>query len=168
MHCLAGGRTAMGERVWDMQRILDWAGKLPDIDSRRVLMMGNSGGGMVTLYASAVDERITVAVPSCSFCSLTSPTGYLYHCDCNMVPGILAHAEMADVAGLTAPRHMLAVNGREDRLFAVADVERAAAGAKAIFTAAECPDHFDHRFGDAGHRFYAHLMWPFVMKVLGA
>jgi hypothetical protein len=168
MHCLAAGRTAMGERVWDMQRLADWALDLPEVDASRALMMGNSGGGMVTLYASALDERITVAVPSCSFCSLISPTGYLYHCDCNLVPGILRHAEMCDVAGLTAPRHMLAVNGRQDRLFAVADVQRAAAGTKAIFTAAGCPDRFEHRFGEAGHRFYADLMWPFVMKALGA
>ena len=47
------------------------------------------------------------------------------------------------------------------------DVERAAARTKAIFTAAGCPDHFRHRFGDAGHRFYAELMWPFVTKALG-
>ena len=166
MHCFAAGRTAMGERVWDMQRLIDWAARLPDVDTRNVLMMGNSGGGTLTLYASAVDERITVAVPSCSFCSLISPTGYLYYCDCNMSPGILEHGEMWDVAGLTAPRHMLAVNGRLDKLFAIADVERAAARTKAIFAAAGCPDHFQHRFGDAGHRFYADLMWPFVTKAL--
>ena len=166
MHCLAAGRTAMGERVWDMGRLIDWAGALPGVDARRVLMMGNSGGGMVTLYASTVDERITIAVPSCSFCSLTSPTGYLYHCDCNMIPGILEHAEMWEVAGLTAPRHMLAVNGRQDKLFDPADVERAAGRTKAIFAAAGCPDHFQHRFGDAGHRFYAELMWPFVTNAL--
>jgi dienelactone hydrolase len=167
MHCLAAGRTAMGERVWDMGRLIDWGAKLPGVDARNVLMMGNSGGGMVTLYASAVDERITIAVPSCSFCSLISPTGYLYHCDCNMIPGLLEHAEMWEVAGLTAPRQMLAVNGRQDALFDVADVERAAVRTKAIFAAAGCPDHFQHRFGDAGHRFYADLMWPFVMNALG-
>jgi cephalosporin-C deacetylase-like acetyl esterase len=167
MHCLAAGRTAMGERVWDMARLIDWGAKLPGVDARNVLMMGNSGGGMVTLYASALDERITVAVPSCSFCSLVSPTGYLYHCDCNMIPAILEHAEMWEVAGLTAPRHMLALNGRQDKLFDLPDVERAAGRTKAIFAAAGCPDHFQHRFGDAGHRFYADLMWPFVMNALG-
>ena len=75
--------------------------------------------------------------------------------------------EMWDVAGLTAPRHMLAVNGRDDRLFGLADVQRAAMGTKAIFAAAGCLDHFQHRFGDSGHRFYADLMWPFVMKAMG-
>mgnify|MGYP003349230786 CR=1 FL=1 len=53
MHCLLAGRTAVGERVWDLQRLLDWAVTLPGADSRRVLMMGNSGGGMVTMFAAA-------------------------------------------------------------------------------------------------------------------
>ena len=52
MHCLLAGRTAVGERVWDMERILDWAVTLPEVDSKRVLMMGNSGGGMVTIFTA--------------------------------------------------------------------------------------------------------------------
>ena len=67
MHCLLAGRTAVGERVWDMSRVIDWAAKLPDVSAENILMMGNSGGGVVTMYAAAVDDRITIAVPSCSF-----------------------------------------------------------------------------------------------------
>jgi dienelactone hydrolase len=58
MHCLLAGRTATGERVWDMQRILDWAFTLPEVDTNHTLMMGNSGGGMVTMFTAACDERI--------------------------------------------------------------------------------------------------------------
>jgi dienelactone hydrolase len=166
MHCLLAGRTAIGERVWDMQRIIDWAAALPDVDAKHVLMMGNSGGGMVTTYASACDERITIAVPSCSFSVLVSGEGRIYHCDCNMVPGLLAFGDLYDVAGLIAPRHLLTVNGRQDTLHSVADITRAAARVRAIYTAAGHPDRYEHRFGDAGHRFYKDLMWPFVMKAL--
>ena len=127
MHCLVVGRTATGERVWDMQRILDWATALPDVDARHVLMMGNSGGGMVTLFAAACDERVTVAVPSCSFSPTVREDGYLFHCDCNMVPGILELGGLPGVAGLIAPRHLLAVNGRKDPLFTEAAIEQASA-----------------------------------------
>jgi len=166
MHCLMVGRTAIGERVWDMERILDWACARPEVDGSRVLVMGNSGGGVLALYTAACDPRVTVAVASCSFCSLVSPAGYVYHCDCDMVPGILRHGELYDVAGLIAPRYLLAVNGRKDKLFVPTDVEHAAARVKAIFTAAGCPDHFEHRWGPEGHRFYKDLMWPFVLKAL--
>ena len=30
MHCLLSGRTAIGERVWDMSQIIDWAISLPE------------------------------------------------------------------------------------------------------------------------------------------
>ncbi len=164
MHCLAAGRTAMGERVWDLQRILDWASKLPEADSRHILMMGNSGGGVATIFAAAADERITIAVPSCSFAPTVGRSGYIFHCDCNMVPGLVELGGMPALAGLIAPRHLLAVNGRADKLFPVEEVESAAARARELYRAAGAAERFEHRWGDAGHRFYKDLMWPFIER----
>jgi dienelactone hydrolase len=166
MHCLIAGRTATGERVWDMQRILDWAVTLPEVDPDRILMMGNSGGGMVTLFTAACDDRIKVAVPSCSFAPSVSEGGYLFHCDCNMVPALLDIGGLPGVAGLIAPRHLLAVNGRKDTLFSEEEIERGTAMTGEIFEGAGCPEHFEHRWGEEGHRFYSDLMWPFVLDVL--
>ena len=166
IHCALAGRTAIGERVWDMRRILDWALARGDVDPKRVLMMGNSGGGMVTVYAAACDTRITVAVPSCSFSRLVAADGRVYHCDCNLVPGILSYGGFHDVAGLIAPRHLLAVNGRQDRLHNVDDIRHASQRVAAIYKAAGCPGRFDSRIGDAGHRFYPDLMWPFAIKAI--
>lgn len=83
-----------------------------------------------------------------------------------MVPGILDFGGLPGVAGLIAPRHLLAVNGRKDPLFTEADIERATVAVKAVYTEAGCPRHFSHRWGPEGHRFYADLMWPFVMEAL--
>ncbi len=166
MHCLLAGRTPIGERIWDVQRIMDWAAGLPEVNAKDILMMGNSGGGMVTIYAAACDERITIAVPSCSFCVLVSPQGRIYHCDCNMIPGILGFGDFYDVAGLIAPRHLLTVNGRTDALFSVADVSHAAERVRAIFAASGHSARYRHRWGSAGHRFYKDLMWPFVLGAL--
>ena len=139
MHCLLAGRTATGERVWDMQRILDWAFTLPEVDSSHTLMMGNSGGGMVTMFTAACDERIDIAVPSCSFAPTTSEAGYIFHCDCNMVPGLMDLGGLPGVCGMIAPRHLLAVNGRKDTLFSVKAVEKAAATVRDLYTSAGCP-----------------------------
>lgn len=166
IHCLLAGRTAIGERVWDLQRLLDWALQLPGVDTRHVLVMGNSGGGMVTMFAAAVDERISVAVPSCSFAPSASASGYIFHCDCNTVPGLMDLGGLPGVVGLAAPRHVLAVNGRKDPLFSVAEIDRAAAQVRAIFAGAGTPAHFQHRWGNEGHRFYQHLMWPFVLEAM--
>jgi dienelactone hydrolase len=166
MHSLLAGRTSSGERVWDMARILDWATKLPQVDARRILSMGNSGGGMVTIFTAACDERITAAVPSCSFAPTVSATGYAFHCDCNVVPGLVELGGLAHVAGLIAPRYLLSVNGRKDKLHSVDEVESAAAEVRRIYGAAGHADRYDHRWGTEGHRFYKDLMWPFVRKAL--
>lgn len=166
MHALLAGRTAMGERVWDMSRLIDWASTRPDMDMSQVLMMGNSGGGMVTLYAAACDTRITIAVSSCAFTQVIRGDGYIYHCDCNMVPGLLAWGDLPDVAGLIAPRHFLAVSGRGDSLHSEQDIETAARRAKEIFSTRGVEDRFAHQWGDDGHRYYKRLMWPFVEGVL--
>ncbi|MFB3826091.1 MAG: dienelactone hydrolase family protein [Bryobacteraceae bacterium] len=166
MHCLLAGRTAMGERVWDMQRILDWAVTLPEADRRRVLMMGNSGGGMVTIFAAACDQRITVAVPSCSFAPTVSASGYVFHCDCNMVPGLMELGGLPNVAGLIAPRWLLSVSGRRDALFSNEAIESAAGQVRGIYRAAGHAGRYEHRWGGAGHRFYKDLMWPFIGPAL--
>jgi len=163
MHAVLAGRTAIGERVWDQMRLIDWAESLPEIDTSTVLMMGNSGGGVATLYSSACDKRVTVAVASCSFAPFVSRQGFLHHCDCNAVPGIFTIGDFGDIAGLTAPRKLLTVNGREDSLFAVPEVQRTVDRAAHIFAVAGAPENYEHRWGDEGHRFYADLMWPFVM-----
>jgi hypothetical protein len=56
--------TGLGKWVWDSQRLLDYLEKIPQIDARRIGMMGHSLGGKMTLYATAMDERIRVAVSS--------------------------------------------------------------------------------------------------------
>lgn len=167
LHALVAGRTVIGERCWDLERIIDWASTLPEVDASRVLMMGNSGGGVATTYAAACDPRVICAVASCSFAPIVGANGLLHHCDCNAVPGILRFGDLPDVAGLIAPRHLLFVHGREDPLFPIPEVERAVAGVRAIYEAADASDRLDHRWGPAGHRFYADLMWPFVMEALG-
>jgi hypothetical protein len=166
MHCLLAGRTATGERVWDMQRILDWALTLSEVDSNSTLMMGNSGGGMVTMFTAACDERIDIAVPSCSFAPTVSESGYIFHCDCNMVPGLMDLGGLPGVCGLIAPRHLRAVNGRKDTLFSGDAIEEGAARVRNLYEAAGHPGRFEHRWGAAGHRFYKDLMWTLVLEAM--
>lgn len=161
------GRALLGERVWDLMRILDWATGLPEVDGQRVLMLGNSGGGMATLHAAACDERIRVAVPCCSYNNYMSPYGALRHCPCNAIPGLFEFGEFWDVAGLVAPRPMLTVNGRHDGLHPVEEVDAAVARLEAIYRAAGAEGQYQHRYGPAGHRFYKEIMWEWIGGVMG-
>lgn len=52
-------------RVWDGIRALDYLASRPDIDDSRLGCTGNSGGGTLTSFLMAVDERIVAAAASC-------------------------------------------------------------------------------------------------------
>jgi dienelactone hydrolase len=52
-------------RVWDAIRALDYLWSRPEIDRTRVGVTGNSGGGTLTTYVSALDPRPAWAAPSC-------------------------------------------------------------------------------------------------------
>ena len=166
IHCLLAGRTPIGERVWDMQRLLDWAEKHPLIDPKRIAMTGNSGGGVLTAYTAAIDTRIRVAIPSCSFSSVMSAEGFIFHCDCCLVPKLRDWGDWKELGGLVAPRHLFIVHGVDDSLHHPPTVEKLAVSIGKIFQAAGVPDHSALKWGNSGHRFYPKKMWPFIEKGL--
>jgi dienelactone hydrolase len=166
MHALLFGRTLIGERVWDIGRLIDYAATRPEVDAGRVVITGNSGGGTISLFAAACDERITVAVPSSYFCTFEQSIGSIHHCECNYVPGILAVGEMYDVAGLIAPRPFLAVAGRLDPIFPYDGVQAAFTRLRAIYEVAGVPERCRLYTGDGGHRYYKAGVWPFVRQAL--
>lgn len=167
MHDLLVGRTPIGDRVWDMSRLIDWALSTQNADPERIAITGNSGGGTVSLFAAACETRITVAVPSSYFCTFAGSIGAMHHCDCNYVPGILRLGEMYDVAGLVAPRAFCAISGKDDPIFPIEHGRRAFERLKHIYTVAGVPDKCEHYIGHAGHRYYKDGAWPFVRKHFG-
>ena len=166
IHCLLGGRTPTAERVWDMQRLLDWAENHPLIDSKRIVMTGNSGGGVLTAYTAAIDSRIKVAIPSCSFTSVMSKEGFIFHCDCCLVPKLRNWGDWKELGGLVAPRHLLIVHGVSDGLHHRPTVDKLGGQLKNIFKAAGAPNNTALEWGNSGHRFYPDKMWPFIEKAL--
>ena len=166
IHCLLGGRTPIAERVWDMQHLLDWAEKHPLVDRNRIVMTGNSGGGVLTAYTAAIDTRIRVAIPSCSFTSVMSAEGFIFHCDCCLIPKLRDWGDWKELGGLVAPRHLLIVHGVSDSLHHPPTVEKLASSIREIFQAAGGPNHTELAWGNSGHRFYPKLMWPFFEKGL--
>jgi hypothetical protein len=158
------GRTPIGDRVWDILKLIDWALKTLPFDPKKIVVTGNSGGGTVTLFAAACDTRISVAIPSSYFCTFTGSIGSLHHCECNYVPGIMQLGEMADVAGLIAPRPFCAVQGKLDYIFPIEESQKAFKHLKQIYTAAGVPDFCELYVGSEGHRYYKAGVWPFVKK----
>jgi dienelactone hydrolase len=165
MQALALGRTLLGERVFDVDRALDYLELRGDADSKRIGVLGNSGGGTVALYAAALLPRIQLAVLSCSFCSFDDSILAMYHCADNYVPGLRRQADAGDVLALVAPRPVIVLAGRDDELFPLPGVRRAFTSAKRAWKALGAEKRCLLRVGDGGHRFYADLAWPEIKRL---
>ena len=59
------GRNTATYRIWDGMRAIDYLQSRPEIDPKRIGCTGNSGGGTLTSYLMALDDRIVCAAPSC-------------------------------------------------------------------------------------------------------
>jgi len=166
LHAQLFGRSLIGDRVWDVTRLLDFAAEADRLDADRVAVTGNSGGGTVTLFAAAVEERIDVAVPSAYFCTFADSIAAMCHCACNYLPGVLGLGEMYDVAGLVAPRPFLAVAGAEDPIFPIEGTREAFDRLQSVYDGAGAPDRCALHVGAGGHRYYRDGVWPFVEEWL--
>ena len=166
MNALLLGRTLIGERCFDISRALDVALELfPQLDAEKIICTGNSGGGTATYYASCMDERIAVSMPSCAVCTYKDSIGAMYHCDCNYIPGSAKYFDMGDLALLIAPRKLIVINGREDPIFPEPGVIETYETIKKIYHAAGAPDHCALVTGDGGHRYYKAPAWAAFDKM---
>ncbi len=118
------GRSLLGERIWDGMVALSYLQSRADVVPGVMGATGHSGGGTTTLWMAALDERITVIVPTCYFCSFKHSILGMRHCECNYVPGILQYGEMGDLAALLAPRPFRAIAGEHDPIYPVEGVRQ--------------------------------------------
>ncbi len=166
MHALFLGRTLMGERVFDVDRAIDYLMERGDADPRRIGVTGNSTGGMVSLFAAALLPRIRFAMPSSCLSSFRDSFLAMGHCSCNFVPGLLNVADMADIAGLIAPKPLVIVHGREDHLFPIHSARRTFRELQATYKEAGALKNCAMVIGPGGHRYYGDLAWPVFLRML--
>ncbi len=162
------GRTLLGMRIADLMQWLDWLESRDDVDDRQIVATGNGGGGTAVLFLAALDGRVAVAVPSCSFCTFQHGLLARHHCPCNYVPDLSVTAEVQDVAGLVAPRPMLIVAGRDDEGFPLHGVRSAYAELEKVYAVAGAQQNLELHVGEGGHRYYSERVWPFIAQKLMA
>lgn len=111
------GETVAAMNAWDDARLIDYLYERDEWDMETLGVMGFSGGGMQTLWISALDDRVKRVIIS----------GYLYgfkealmvrngNCNCNYVPRLWEHFDCGDIASLIAPRPLAVQSCRDDHL----------------------------------------------------
>jgi dienelactone hydrolase len=147
------GKTLLGLRVWDVMRTIDYIHSRPEPLIKGVGCLGLSGGGTTTLFATAVEPRITVSILSGAFGSFRSSIMSTIHCECNYLPGILQDAEMADIAALIAPRPLLIENGTEDPIFPVTETKAACQEVAKAYALLGVAERLEQDIFVGGHQF---------------
>lgn len=164
------GQSVVGMNTWDMMRLLDYIEQRKDLKPGKIGCLGFSGGGMLSLWLSALDERIGLSIIS----------GYMYgykdslldlngNCSCNYVPRLWEHVDMGDIGALIAPRpvmiqscledHLNGARGMENVLEQVAIMKRA----YGIFGA---EDFLFHDICEGGHKWHDGALEKFINRKL--
>jgi len=160
-HNMMGNQmTLLGEyfgcwRAWDGIRSLDYLLSRPEVDPTRVGVTGNSGGGTMTTFLSALDARFTMAAPSCFV------TTYLHNLENEepqdaeqCPPGFLAAGmEMADFFIARIPRPLLLL-GQEKDFFDDRGLRAVYEELRRLYAVAGAPDNVELFIGPREHGYF--------------
>lgn len=110
------GWSCASFRIWDGIRSLDYLESRSDVDSRRLGCTGNSGGGTMTAYLMALDERVAAAAPSCYVTTLERLFATIGPQDAeqNITGQVAFGMEQTDYVTMRAPRPTLMCTATQD------------------------------------------------------
>ena len=162
------GRTVIGERVWDVQRVLD----AMETDFAELftyegsVLMGMSGGGTATYYTACLEDRISGFLSSVAVCSFYESIVSIDHCACNYVPSIAKYFDMGDMAVMIAPKHLLMANADSDRYFPKEGSLKAYETVKGIYKSLGAEERCKMIFAEGGHNFHAEENWRELKELM--
>jgi len=152
--------------VYNNQRALDLLGDRPEVDAKRLGVIGHSLGGHNALFTAVFDERLRACVSNCGFTSFPRYYGgkiagwtsdrymprlkTVYKLDPARVP-----FDFPQVLAAIAPRAVLASAPLQDDNFDVQGVRDCIRQARPIFGLLGAEDHLQAYYPDCGHRFPA-------------
>jgi dienelactone hydrolase len=153
------GRNTATYRIWDGMRCIDYLCSRSDIDPSRIGCTGNSGGGTLTAYLMALDDRILCAAPACyltTFRRLIATSGP-QDAEQNIFGQIAFGMDEADYVFMRAPRPTCLLAGTRDGTFDIAGTWDIFREAKRGYARLGHPERVDLVEADAPHGFTTQL-----------
>jgi dienelactone hydrolase len=148
------GYNLLTMNLFDVQRAINYVTTRPEVDAQRIGVMGCSYGGTTSMYTAILDPRVKAAVLSCSLGEYAGHGIELDElCGVQVVPGILQWAEMGDVAGLIAPKPLLAECARGDDVFPWEYTEPTTKRLGEIYKVAGAESRLQINIYEGGHRY---------------
>ncbi len=134
--CLITGYSTAKYHIWDLIRGIDYMLTRKEIDSDRLGMTGRSGGGNMTAYLGALDDRLLATAPECYITSYE----YLYKsrgpqcAEQNLYQMISEGLDHADFIEVRAPKPTMIIGTTRD-FFSIEGTRRTYLESKKIYEA---------------------------------
>jgi dienelactone hydrolase len=167
VHQVMGGWNPLTQNLWDLARCLDVLEDHPLVDAAALGMVGFSYGGTATLFLSAWDQRVAVAVVSGFFSSWAEAHKVPWNmCGSQVLVGMLGRMEHVDLAALVAPRPLLVQSGSDDPLFPVAAAAEGLARLRVLYDRAGAGEQLAHDVFPGEHQWNGPGAYPFLERWL--
>ena len=153
--------------VWDNIRAIDLLETMPEVNNRRIGIIGHGLGGQNALLTAAFDYRLAGVVSSCGFtafanhkqehmASLGMPKlKEVYKNDPAKIP-----FDFSELIATIAPRNVLVIAPLHDKVMDVEGVKRAVAGAAAVYDMRRAGKSLQAIYPDNSRRTFAGPRWP--------
>jgi len=158
------GSILLGEniaqfRIWDGMRAIDYLQSRSDIVADKIGCTGISGGGTMTSYLMALDDRIVAAAPGCFPMTLRRliETKGPQDGEQNIFGQITFGMDESDYLNMRAPKPTLILGATRDATFAIDGTWPLFRESKRFFTRMRYPERVDMIEADVPHGFYLPL-----------
>ena len=156
--CIPLGTSFAQFRIWDGMRAMDYLASRPEVDPKRLGCTGNSGGGTLTSYLMALDDRIVAAAPSCYITSFRSllPKNGPQDAEQNVYGQIAFGMTQAEYVMMRAPKPTLLCTATKD-MFNIQGSWEVFRESKRFYARFGYPERIDLVETDEGHGFHLQL-----------
>jgi cephalosporin-C deacetylase-like acetyl esterase len=138
------GYTPAGVELWNGIRGIDLLVSRPEVDPERIGVTGISGGGAMSWWLGAADERVKVVAPVCGTGTIKSHVAERTvdgHCDCMYLINYYGW-DLADVGALIWPRPLLVASANRDGLFSIESIHDCCERIERVYRRFDTADHF--------------------------
>jgi len=160
------GLDMLGLRITEVKALLNYLENHDDIDSKRIGIIGHSGGGTLSLFAAFFDNRIKVCATSGYLSTWDQSILAMYHCGCNYVADLRKYFELYDVYASLAPRSLAITIGKKDKIFPYKGAKFSIPIIKKAYQEANYSENLLIHVQEEGHRFSGEKIYPFILNNL--
>ncbi|HLF32583.1 MAG TPA: alpha/beta hydrolase family protein, partial [Cyclobacteriaceae bacterium] len=151
--CFLTGSSCAKYFIWDGMRAIDYLISRKDVDPERIGVTGFSGGGTITTYISAFDERVRVSVP-CSWSTASRrqfETKGAQDAESEFYRGLAEGITLEDLLEVRAPKPTLLTAVSRDEYLTLQGARDAYAESKKAFDLLGSPENIQIVEDDSKH-----------------